>query len=97
MGQARFVADDPIDTTESDLRQIVPQLHGVVEWAVQPSGLVTIEYDEKAISVDTIAEALAGLGFRVEVVADQPEAGDAEIPPPDTDIPWLKIDENEGL
>lgn len=93
MGQALFRADDPASATESDLQQIVPALHGVVEWRIGPSGQVAIEYDEKAISVDTIAEALAGLGFHVQVMGDQPDAGDADIPPPDTGVPWLKLDE----
>ena len=78
MGQAIFIADDPAGVTEGQLSTLVDQLRSVTAWNVGPNGEVVIEYREGDIAVETIEEALAGLGYRVQPVADDPDAGDAE-------------------
>ncbi len=75
MGQAVFTARDPAGNTRADLESLLPTLHAVTHWNVEPSGRVTIEYDEQAGSVEVIEEALAGLGFEVQHNADDPDAG----------------------
>jgi hypothetical protein len=77
MGQAIFVADDPADQTTAKLEDLVPQIHGVTTWQIRADGEVALEYDETTISLETIAEAFAGLGFRVKPLHDDPDAGDA--------------------
>ncbi|HBY97839.1 MAG: hypothetical protein M5U01_31245 [Ardenticatenaceae bacterium] len=76
MGRAVFVANDPRNRTVGHLENLIAELRGVTDWTLGPDGVVTIEYDDEMIGVATIEEALAGLGFRVEHVADDPEAGD---------------------
>lgn len=77
MGYALFIADDPAQRTEGQLEKLVPRLHGVAHWQIGPQGEVTIEYDETTVSLATITEALQGLGFRVQPVADDPTPSEA--------------------
>jgi hypothetical protein len=75
MGQARFIARDPDDHTRATLAPLIADLHAVTRWEVEPDGQVWIEYDEQAGSVAVIEEALAGLGFEIEHLTDNPDAG----------------------
>lgn len=76
MGQAVFAARDPQQNTTADLETLIRNLHAVTQWKIEPGGIVTIEYDEQAGSVEVIEEALAGLGFEIQPIADDPNAGD---------------------
>lgn len=77
MGRAIFTAREPHQTTRADLETLISDLRAVTQWDVDLTGTMTIEYDEQAGSVEVIEEALAGLGFEVQPIADQPTAGNS--------------------
>lgn len=87
MGRAIFVASDPDNVTESNLEDVVPQIEGVVHWQIDEDGTVVVEYDDKAVSMATVEQALEGLGYRVEPLRNDPEAGDVDVPEPYTGAP----------
>lgn len=81
MSLARFIARDPYAprATEEELEELIPKMHGVVDWTIHSNGDVTLEYDRTRISDETIEEALKGLGFRLRHICDEPEADEAEV------------------
>lgn len=76
MSLARFIARDPYTpgATEEELEDLIPKMHGVIDWTIHPDGDVTLEYDRSRISDEVIEEALKGLGFRLKHICDDPEA-----------------------
>ncbi len=76
MGLARFIVNDPYlpASTEEEVEDLICKMHGVIDWAIQPDGEVTFEYDRCLISDEIVAEALGGLGFELELIFDNPYA-----------------------
>ena len=81
MNLARFVARDPYTpaATEEELEDLLAKIHGVVDWTIQSNGEVTLEYDRSIISDDLVEEALAGMGFQLKHIFDEPGADEVEI------------------
>jgi hypothetical protein len=80
MGLARFVAKDPYApaATEKELEDLIPKIHGVIDWTIHPNGDVTLEYDGSRISDELIEEALVGIGFKLKHICDDPDADEVE-------------------
>lgn len=81
MGLAKFVAKDPYTppATEDELREFIPQIHGVTNWTIDPDGEVTLEYDESEIDDPLIEEALDGMGFKLKHIFDEPNATEVDV------------------
>jgi hypothetical protein len=81
MNLARFVARDPYApaATEEELEDLLAKIHGVVDWTVHSDGEVTLKYDRSIISDDLVEEALAGMGFQLKHIFDEPGADEAEM------------------
>jgi hypothetical protein len=81
MSLARFIAKDPYTpaATEEELEDLLTRIYGVVDWTVHPDGEVTVEYNRGRISDELIEEALAGMGFELKHIFDEPEVDEAEI------------------
>ena len=81
MSLARFIARDPYTpaATEEELEDLLAKIHGVSDWTVRSDGEVTLEYDRSIISDDLVEEALAGMGFQLKHIFDEPGADEAEI------------------
>ncbi len=80
MGLARFVAKDPYTpaATEKELEDLIPKIHGVIDWTIHANGDVTIEYDRERISDELIEEALIGIGFKLKHIYDDPNADEVK-------------------
>ena len=80
MGLARFVAQDPYrpKATKEELDSLLDRVDGVLDWTIHGNGDVTLEYDSSRIYEGLIEDALAGIGFRLHHVLDEPEANEAE-------------------
>jgi len=80
MGLARFVARDPYrpKATKEELDNLLDRVDGVLDWTIHGNGDVTLEYDSSRIDEGLIEDALAGIGFRLHHVLDEPEANEAE-------------------
>ena len=84
MRSAKFIAKDPYTpgATEKELEKLIAEMHGVINWTIQPSGKmaeVTVEYDRHLISDELIETALNGVGFELKHISDKPEASEAEV------------------
>ncbi len=81
MGFARFIAKDVEDpaATEKELQELISKARGVVDWAICPNGDVAIEYDRHQTSGEIIEEAFTRLGFQLEHIADEPNAGEVQV------------------
>ena len=81
MGLAKFTAKDPYSpaATEEELDEIIPKIHGVIDWTVHEDGDVTLEYDRHLISDELIEDALVGMGFKLKHILDEPDASEAEV------------------
>jgi hypothetical protein len=81
MGLAKFTAKDPYNpaATEEELDEIIPKIHGVIDWTVHEDGDVTLEYDRHLISDELIEDALVGMGFKLKHIFDEPDASEAEV------------------
>jgi hypothetical protein len=81
MSLARFIARDRYApaATEEELENLIPRMHGVVDWTIHSNGDVTLAYDRSRISDEVIEEALKGLGFQLKHICDEPEANEAEV------------------
>lgn len=80
MGRAVFVATELDRVSEAHLEAVLPRLRGVTGWDASAAGQVTIEFDHRVISAETIEEGIAGLGFRVQHVYESPDDGSADPP-----------------
>jgi hypothetical protein len=78
---ARFIARDPYDpeATASELEEVVPRLHGVVDWNIHADGDVTIEYFRNPVSEELIEEALGGIGYQVKHIYDHKGVDEVEV------------------
>ena len=81
MGLAKFTATDTYTpaATEEELENIIPKIHGVIDWNVHEDGDVTLEYDRHLISDELIEDALVGMGFKLKHILDEPDASEAEV------------------
>jgi hypothetical protein len=81
VGLAEFIAKDPYSPAaiEKELRDLMPRIHGVMDWTIHPNGDVTFEYERSPINDDVIEEALIGMGFRIKHIFDHPYADEAEV------------------
>ncbi|MEJ2207950.1 MAG: hypothetical protein P8129_02805 [Anaerolineae bacterium] len=79
-GLARFVARDPYRPTQSveEVDELLQEMDGVVDWAFDPGGQVTVEYDPDRINDALIEDALAGVGLQLEHISDEPQAAEEE-------------------
>jgi len=80
MGLARFVARDPYRPAQSveEVDELLQEMDGVVDWAFDPDGQVTVEYDPDRINDALIEDALAGVGLQLEHISDEPQAAEKE-------------------
>jgi hypothetical protein len=76
MSLARFVAKDPYRprATKEELEDLLQRIDGVIDWTIHHQGDVTLEYDRKRISDELIEDALAGIGFELKHIYDEPYA-----------------------
>jgi hypothetical protein len=81
VGLAEFIAKDPYtpEATEKELRNLIPRIHGVIDWTIHPNGDVVFEYTRNPINDQLIEEALTGIGFEVRHIFDDPYPDEAEI------------------
>lgn len=81
VGLAEFIAKDPYtpEATENELRGLLPKIHGVIDWTIHPNGDVVFEYTHNPVNDQVIEEALAGIGFKIEHIFDEPEADEVEV------------------
>ncbi|MGD8623024.1 MAG: hypothetical protein PVF47_00985 [Anaerolineae bacterium] len=79
MGLARFVAQDPYRprATKKELESLLDKVDGVVDWTIDDNGDVTLEYDSNRLYEGLIEDALAGIGFKLHHIVDEPDAGQA--------------------
>ncbi len=82
MAVAMFVASDPYHRGDAEEKQrhLIADIHGVTDWRIDDHGRVTIEYEPEETSSNVVEEALAGIGYRVEHVADSQRLGKADAP-----------------
>jgi hypothetical protein len=81
MGLARFVAQDPYRprATNDELDRVLDRVDGALAWTIEENGDVTLEYDSERIDEGLIEDALAGIGFKLHHIADEPAASEAEV------------------
>jgi hypothetical protein len=81
VGLAEFIAKDPYgpEAIEDELRNLVPKIHGVIDWTIHPNGDVVFEYTHNPVNDQVIEEALAGIGFEIKHIFDEPDASEAEV------------------
>jgi hypothetical protein len=81
VGVAEFIAKDPFDpeAVDKEMRDLMPKIHGVIDWTIHPHGDVTFEYERSPINDALIEEALSGMGFKIRHVCDDPNADEAEV------------------
>jgi len=81
MGLAKFTAVDPYNpsATEQELDELIPKIHGVTDWTVHENGDVALKYDKHLIGDDVIEEALAGMGFKLVHILDDPDASEVDV------------------
>ena len=75
MGLTRFLAKDPYTpmATKKELEDLIPKIRGVIDWNIDPNGYVILEYNCRLIGAELIEEAIAGCGFEVKHILDEPE------------------------
>jgi hypothetical protein len=80
MGLARFVAQDPYrpNATKEELDGVLDRVDGALDWMIEDSGDVTLEYDTERIDEGLLEDALAGIGFKLYHIIDEPAASVAE-------------------
>jgi hypothetical protein len=80
MGIARFSARDPYRPacSEQELDELLSEMDGVLDWTVDAANEVTVEYDRHDISDEVIEEALAGVGFDLKHISDDPDVAEGE-------------------
>jgi len=80
MGLARFVAQDPYRprATEEELDELLDRVDGVLDWTIHDNGDVTLEYDSNRIYEGLIEDSLAGIGFKLHHIEDEPDADEVE-------------------
>jgi hypothetical protein len=81
MGLARFVAQDPYSpkATKEELNDLLDRMKGVLDWTIHDNGDVTLAYDPNRIYGGLIEDALAGIGFKLHHVLDEPNVSEAEV------------------
>jgi hypothetical protein len=81
MGLARFVAKDPYrpNATKEELDGVLDRVDGALDWTIEDNGDVTLEYDTDRIDEGLLEDALAGIGFRLHHIVDEPVASEAEV------------------
>jgi hypothetical protein len=82
MARATLVVGDPhhrVDC-EKKLRDLIADMRGVTNWDIDSNGRVTVDYEPEETSSNIIEEALAGIGYRIEHVADSQRLGKADAP-----------------
>jgi hypothetical protein len=81
VGLAEFIAKDPYtpEATETELQNLLPRIHGVIDWTIHHNGDVVFEYTHDPVNDQVIEEALAGIGFQIEHIFDEPDADEAEV------------------
>jgi hypothetical protein len=79
MGLARFVAQDPYRprASKEELDDLLDRVDGVLNWTIHANGDVTLEYDSDRLDEGLLEDALAGIGFRLHHILDEPDAGEA--------------------
>jgi hypothetical protein len=80
MGLARFVAQDPYRprATKEELDELLNKVDGALDWTIHDNGDVTLEYDSDRLYEGLIEDALAGIGFKLHHIEDEPDASEAE-------------------
>jgi hypothetical protein len=80
MGLARFVAQDPYRprATKEELDEMLNKVDGALGWTIHDNGDVTLEYDSSRLYEGLIEDALAGTGFKLHHIEDEPDASEAE-------------------
>lgn len=80
MGVAKFIAKDPYapSATEAELDQLLGEMDGVLDWAINEDQEVAVEYDHDLINDEMIEEALSGLGLQLKHISDAPDISDEE-------------------
>lgn len=83
MGVAQFIAEDPYApaATEAEIEALLVEMSGIANWTIESNGEVRVEYDSYYISSDMIEEALAGLGFKVKHLSEEPGAETGKVLP----------------
>ncbi|MFN2186171.1 MAG: hypothetical protein ACK2UU_19475 [Anaerolineae bacterium] len=81
MGLARFVAQDPYrpNATKEELDGVLDRVDGALDWKIEENGEVTLEYDTERIDESLLEDALAGIGFKLHHIVDEPVASVAEV------------------
>jgi hypothetical protein len=80
MGLATFVAQDPYRprATKKELDELLDKVDGALDWTIHDNGDVTLEYDSNRLYEGLIEDALAGIGFKLHHIVDEPDADEAE-------------------
>jgi hypothetical protein len=80
VGLARFVALDPYRprATKEELDELLNKVDGALAWKIHDNGDVTLEYDSDRLYEGLIEDALAGIGFKLHHIVDEPDASEAE-------------------
>lgn len=78
MGVAKFTAQDPYkpSATLEELYDLLSEMDGVLDWSVNQSGEVAVEYNPFRITDEMIEKALSGLGFEIKHILDAPDLPD---------------------
>jgi hypothetical protein len=74
MGFAKFTATDPFtpSSTIEELYNLLSDIDGIMDWAINSKGELTVEYDHNRINEMEIEQALSGLGLQLNFVAQDP-------------------------
>jgi hypothetical protein len=80
MGLARFVAQDPYRprATKEELNELLNRVDGALDWTIHDNGDVTLKYDSDRLYEGLLEDALAGIGFKLHHIVDEPDVVEAE-------------------
>ena len=83
MGVVRFMARDPYApaATAAEIEALLVEMSGISDWTIEANGEVRVEYDSYYLTSDMIEEALAGLGFKLKHLSEDPGAETGKVLP----------------